>query len=213
MPYLPLIFTDTPTVVWPGPVVFPDWFNPSVQSFWNEEFKIFFNPQTGFDIDGVWIDMNEPASFCYYPCNVQMDQVNVTEVMLSNAPPLDKAINQKRNKNHIDLQYPPYAIKNDLPRLSDRTVPVDAVHYNGLTEYDTREYIESVPSLSQTFVDNLYGSMMSIATREAMLARRPDHRPFIITRSTFAGIGSKTGKWLGKYLTFTHQLKPTTSCR
>lgn len=91
--------------------------------------------------------MNEPASFCYHPCNVQIDQVNVTEVMLTlgNVPPLDDAIRQKRKQNHIDLHYPPYAIKNDLPRLSDKTVPVDAVHYNGLTEYDTREYIESAP--------------------------------------------------------------------
>jgi hypothetical protein len=30
--------------------------------FWTGEFHRFYNPETGFDIDGVWIDMNEPSS-------------------------------------------------------------------------------------------------------------------------------------------------------
>lgn len=55
-------------VVWPGPTNFPDWLSPNAQDFWNQQFDTFFNADTGVDIDGLWIDMNEASNFCDYPC-------------------------------------------------------------------------------------------------------------------------------------------------
>jgi len=56
-------------VVWPGVTAFPDWFHPSTQPYWNNEFDTFFDADTGVDIDALWIDMNEASNFCVYPCS------------------------------------------------------------------------------------------------------------------------------------------------
>lgn len=57
-------------VVWPGVSVFPDWFSTNISSYWDNEFDQFFSKDTGVDIDGLWIDMNEPSNFpCFFPCD------------------------------------------------------------------------------------------------------------------------------------------------
>jgi alpha-glucosidase len=50
-------------VVWPGPTVFPDWTHQNAQSWWNSEFAKFFDPATGVDVSGIWLDMNEPGEY------------------------------------------------------------------------------------------------------------------------------------------------------
>ncbi|NXT46723.1 SUIS protein, partial [Pluvianellus socialis] len=52
----------TPLVgeVWPGRTVFPDFTNPDCTSWWVEECKLFYDQ---VPYDGIWIDMNEVASF------------------------------------------------------------------------------------------------------------------------------------------------------
>jgi len=75
-------------VVWPGVAVFPDWFHENATDYWTEMFHDNFNPETGVDIDGVWIDMNEPASFCRQGCNPDREAKN------RNLPPKSPAVRE-----------------------------------------------------------------------------------------------------------------------
>ncbi|KAL8424132.1 hypothetical protein RB596_004099 [Gaeumannomyces avenae] len=81
-----------------------------------------------------------------------------------------------------DLLTPPYRIENRKGELSDRTIYTNITNADGTTQYDTH---------------NLYGAMVAVATRNALLARRPGVRPFVLTRSTFSGSGRAAAHWFG----------------
>ncbi|KAF9434630.1 hypothetical protein BGZ76_007687 [Entomortierella beljakovae] len=46
--------------VWPGKTTFPDWFHPMTQAYWT---KYITDWCRQVPLDGIWIDMNEAASF------------------------------------------------------------------------------------------------------------------------------------------------------
>ncbi len=225
--------SDLLGVQWPGEVAWPDWFAPNTEKWWTEEFRIQYNPETGIDLDGIWVDMNEASNFCQDPqtCNPRQQAIDqnippkpnnaprpntgrpipgfpesfqpsggphvkarevesitgraapFVEARDSKSPSVRQAYNGEM-KGFPDREWfkPAYHINSHLGDISRMTIPMNTTNYDGSWQYDTH---------------SLYGSMMAATTYESMLARRPALRPFVLSRSTFAGTGRKAAHWFG----------------
>ncbi|KAL1358928.1 hypothetical protein HN51_004157 [Arachis hypogaea] len=93
--------------VWPGPVYYPDFLNPSSQKFWGTEVKLF---RELLPFDGIWLDMNELSNFITSPPNPSSS--------LDNPP-------YKINNSGV------------MQQINYRTVPATSLHFGNITEYDS----------------------------------------------------------------------------
>jgi len=80
---------------------------------------------------------------------------------------------------------------DDLPLAQGwvpRALDPDVVHYDhGLNSPDAKNH-------------NVYGMLMSAATRDGLLRSQPNERPFVITRATYAGGQRYAAQWTGDNL-------------
>ncbi|KAH7082944.1 glycosyl hydrolases family 31-domain-containing protein [Paraphoma chrysanthemicola] len=222
--------TDISGIQWPGESVWPDWFAPKTQEWWTGEIESFFSKDTGIDVDGLWVDMNEASNFCADQNCKPREQVaneggppkpanpprpNTGRPIPGFPPSFQPGSNgsssskardvkvrkvESRDTKAVDVRatsfdsgsmkgfqdrewfYPKYHINSHRGDLTQYTIYTNTSNYDGSRQYDTH---------------NFYGHMMSHQTYNAMLDRRPGLRPFVLTRSTFAGTGRKVSHWFG----------------
>ncbi|XP_076020739.1 lysosomal alpha-glucosidase [Genypterus blacodes] len=146
--------------VWPGPTAFPDFTNPETTHWWEACIRGFHSK---VPMDGLWIDMNEPASF--------------VQGSLDGCP-------------DSDLEYPPYSPRVVGGQLNSGTLCMSAqqklsTHYN---------------------LHNMYGLTEAHATHRALVKVR-GKRPFVLSRSSYPGIGHFSGVWTGDVRSDWEQLR------
>uniref|UniRef100_A0AAX7W087 Lysosomal alpha-glucosidase n=1 Tax=Astatotilapia calliptera TaxID=8154 RepID=A0AAX7W087_ASTCA len=123
--------------VWPGPTAFPDFTNPDTRQWWEDCIRDFHSK---VPVDGLWIDMNEPASF--------------VQGSVEGCP-------------DSDLENPPYTPSNTFKNYVHVAVLCGGGFILGF-----------VPILS---------ALLKIRRK----------RPFVLSRSSFPGIGRFSGVWTG----------------
>jgi alpha-glucosidase len=100
-------------------------------------------------------------------------------------------------RRHAALLDPGVAgIWNDMNEPANFTAPATEGLYKGTVPGDLLQG-ESGRKQPHAMVHNLYGLTMAAATIEGLAARRPQERPFLVTRSGYAGIQRYAAVWMG----------------
>ncbi|ESK96883.1 alpha-glucosidase [Moniliophthora roreri MCA 2997] len=203
-------------IVWPGYTVFPDWLAPATQAWWTEALKNWSD--SGVEYSGIWLDMNEIASFCEGSCGTGQDLgiLQVPPLVLPGSP------------GNLVTDYPEcydperfgpsgnITVNGTLTCQPDNSIakrglgaggqsninvisPPYAIHNgNGPLAVNTlatnATHSGGVLDLD---IHNMFGMMEEKATHLALQQLQPGKRPFLISRSTFPSSGKWTGHWLG----------------
>ncbi|WBW74801.1 alpha-glucosidase [Schizosaccharomyces osmophilus] len=216
--------------VWPGYTVFPDFTNPASSTYWKD---CLFNLTQDFGANsselptftGLWIDMNEPTSFCVGSCGSGHLDEN----------PVHVAFVLEGETNNVVYSYPEGFNITNVTEYS-------AIYMSSLSQYhatatSTMEKVKGSPtplnskpehnfnnppyaltieqgngdlaneglSTNATYHDgtvrynlfNIYGYGMAKATYDALASIYENKRPFILSRSTFLSSGRYAAHWLG----------------
>jgi alpha-glucosidase len=92
--------------------------------------------------------------------------------------------------NEPSLSAVPLGTTSDNKRaeLHGRTLPLDTIHHIETPDGPVATHAE---------IHNVYGMLMTRATREGLERLRPNERPFVLSRSGFAGIQRYSAIWTG----------------
>ncbi|KAI9567845.1 glycoside hydrolase family 31 protein [Boletus coccyginus] len=201
--------------VWPGYSAFPDWFAENTQAWWTEALANW--TELGVDLSGIWLDMNEPSSFCSYSCGtgVNLSALQPFSVIGTVVTGYPECYNETfwgtSGNMTIDGTSTNSCPPETTETLSKRgvgaggepnvnlTSPPYAIH-NGYATLSTSTLATNATHYGgyvELDVHNMFGMMEEKATHLALQNIFDGKRPFLISRSTFPSSGKWTGHWLG----------------
>ena len=159
---------------WPTvAVAWPDWTNPGVVDWWTPQYERFGD--IAGQMDGVWLDMNEPSAFCPGELSEACQGANDTTRVVDPA-----ARPHPRVSSPTDIPYPPFQPGAQWQKMEDRSFNISSHHY-----------------LSQHYnVKQMWGFAEQAAAAQVM-QRIHGQRAFTLSRSTFMGSGAHGAHWLG----------------
>jgi len=147
--------------------------------------------------------MNEVANFCHGDCRdaarrestAFIGSVEQTQLTFSDSSVVADITEETLNS-------PGYKINNGGKELALYYGGLDPEieHYGKVTECKFQCCVFSKTSVLIHVLDdvhNIYGILEAKPTREALIELAPEKRPFVLSRSTFPGIGSLAGHWTG----------------
>ncbi|KAG9311239.1 glycoside hydrolase family 31 protein [Chiua virens] len=201
--------------VWPGYSVWPDWFGDNTLAWWTEALKNW--TELGVDFSGVWLDMNEPSSFCDGSCGTganfsALHPFSVVGTVVSGYPECyndtvwGPSGNMTINGTSTN-SCPPTTMEAHSKRSIGAGGEPDAnilsppyTIHNGqgaLSKNTIATNATHHGGYVELDVHNMFGMMEEKATHLALQTIHQGKRPFLISRSTFPSSGKWTGHWLG----------------